>query len=277
MHIAFATAEIKPLVSAGGLGEAAAGLVAALRQSGHRVTVILPDYLGWELADGRPVALDVPDWAAPASAVRGEHPEVGDLVVVDGPGIRRPDPYVDADGRGWDDNDHRFASFAAAVASVVDRLDPDIVHLNDWHTALVPAFAGTARPTVLTIHNLAHQGWADAGWVHQLPFGRDVYRRHDGLNMLAGAIALADRVVTVSPGYAAEIVTPEAGMGLHHELSARGTDLVGIRNGIDTRAWDPAVDPHLPAAYRAEDLQGKEKARATLADRVGWRAEKVPT
>lgn len=270
MHVLFATAELRPLVSAGGLGEAAAGLVSALRADGHQVTVVLPAYQPWPLDGAESIELDVPDWAQPASAQLGEHADAGRLVSVDVPGIERPDPYVDADGEGWADNDLRFAAFSAAVASIARSLEVDVVQLNDWHTAFTPAFLGEALPTVLTIHNLQHQGWAGPEWLHRLPRHRDRYARGNAVNALAGAIAVADRVVSVSPNYAAEILTEEAGMGLDGLLAERGDRLVGIRNGIDTRAWDPAIDPHISATYDLEDSSGKASSRAALLAEAGW-------
>jgi starch synthase len=269
MRVLFATAELRPLVSAGGLGEAAAGLVAGLRDHGVDVITVLPGYSAFPLENEEHLELSVPDWAAPASARLGDHPEAGRLAVVDVPGIVRPDPYVDETGEGWADNDARFAAFSAAVASLARVLDVDLVQLNDWHTALTPAFLGDDMPTVLTIHNLAHQGWAGAEWLHRLPSHRESYSWGDAVNGLGGAIRLADRVVAVSPNYASEITTDAAGMGLQHELAARGDDLRGILNGIDTRAWDPAADAYAPH-FDASDLSGKAAARSVLLDHVGW-------
>ncbi|MEM7339092.1 MAG: glycogen/starch synthase [Actinomycetota bacterium] len=274
MRILYATAEIRPLVSAGGLGEASAGLVKGLRSLGHEVDVVLPDYFGWSLANESELTVSVPTWAHPTRVRRGDHPDVERLILVDGPGIARPDPYVDADGNGWPDNDLRFAAFSAAVAALVETGLYDVVQLNDWHTGLVPAFTGSAVPTVLTIHNLAHQGWADVGWLHELPSRRDDYGRNDALNMLAGAIRSVDAVVTVSPTYAREVITTEGGMGLHDLLQARGDDLIGIRNGIDTAVWNPAIDMVLPATYDAAGTDGKVKARSALLRHMGWDDEK---
>lgn len=269
MRVLFATAELRPLVSAGGLGEAAAGLVAGLRDLGADVITVLPGYSSFQLADEEHIELSVPDWAAPALARLGDHPDAGRLAVVDVPGIVRPDPYVDEHGEGWADNDARFAAFSAAVAALARTLEVDLVQLNDWHTALTPAFLGDGMPTVMTIHNLAHQGWAGAEWLHRLPTHRDAYSWGDAVNGLAGAIRLADRVVAVSPNYASEITTDAAGMGLQEVLAGRGDDLRGILNGIDIRAWNPATDAFAPQ-FDVADLGGKATARAALLDRVGW-------
>jgi starch synthase len=276
MRILMATAELRPLVSRGGLGEAAAGLVAALRRAGHEVEVVLPDYGNWPLSDEEEVPVAVPLWARPVTVRRGVHPEAGPLVLVACPQIRRPDPYVDADGRGWVDNDLRFASFSATVAALARPLAVDVIQLNDWHTGLVPAFVASDVPTVLTIHNLAHQGWANIGWLHELPAHRDAYVRNNALNMLAGAIQVADAVATVSPTYAREITTEAGGLGLDDVLRRRIGGLHGVRNGIDTAVWDPATDPLIPAPYRSGDLEGKGAARTALLRRVGWDDTREP-
>ena len=270
MRILFATAELRPLVSAGGLGEAAAGLTAALREAGHAVTIALPAYQSWVLDDEVTLTLDVPDWAGPARARIGGHPDAGRLALIEVPGIERPDPYVDADGLGWPDNDARFARFARAVASLAAVDGADVIHLNDWHTALAPAFLDDDVPTVLTIHNLQHQGWASLDWLHHLPRHGAAYQRGDAVNMLAGGIRVADRIVAVSPNYAEEILSPEHGFELDDVLRDRHDALVGIVNGIDTRRWNPATDQHLDATYDASTLERKQLARSALLDHVGW-------
>lgn len=269
MRIVFATAELRPIVSAGGLGEAAAGLAAALRDRGVDVITAIPGYAAYPLADEQVIDLDVPEWAQPARARIGDHPDAGRLAVIEVPGIERPDPYVDAAGEGWPDNDARFAAFAAGVAALAQAVGADLVQLNDWHTALAPAWLPDDMPVVLTIHNLAHQGWADASWLHRLPRHRHAYAWGGAVNSLAGSVRVADRVVTVSPNYAAEITTDAAGMGLQDVLAERGHDLRGILNGIDIRAWNPSTDAYAPQ-FDVDDLGGKAAARAALLERVGW-------
>lgn len=269
LRVLVATAELRPLVSAGGLGEAVAGLAAALSSHGVDVITALPAYQQFPLNDATDIELVVPDWAGPASARIGDHPTAGKVALIAVPGIERPDPYVDADGVGWADNMDRFAAFSAAVAALAEAITVDIVQLNDWHTALAPAFMSGDIPTVFTIHNLGHQGGAGPEWLERLPERADHYQWGDGMNALAGAIRLADRVVTVSPNYANEVLTEADGMGLNELLVARGNDLIGIRNGIDTRTWDPSIDAHIPT-YSADDLAGKQQARAQLLDYVGW-------
>jgi starch synthase len=269
MKVLFATAEFAPLVRVGGLAAAASGLVDELRRLDIDVEVALPDYSGLPLDDEDVVDLDVVSWAAPARARRGRTADGVDVTLIDVPGIARPHPYVQPDGEGWPDNDERFFRFSAAVAALARLRRPDVLHLNDWHTASSLAHLERALPTVLTIHTLGYQGRANGGWLRAFPYHRDAFEYFGDVNPLAGAIRLADVVVTVSPTYAREVLTPEGGFGLDGLLGDRGSALVGIRNGIDTDTWDPSSDPHLPSRYDISDMSGKEVDRSALRDELG--------
>jgi starch synthase len=268
----FATAEFSPLVSVGGLASAASGLVSELRRQGVEVDVVLPDYAGAPLDDEATTELDVPAWAGPALVRSGTHPTAGPVHLVHVPGIERPHPYTDASGSGWLDNDARFLAFSRAVASRWRARPADVLHLNDWHTAsALAAFAADDQPpTVLSIHNLAHQGTCDGGWLDRIGPRAAHYEWYGACNPFSGGLNLADAIVAVSPTYAAEITTPELGCGLHELLAWRGDALVGIRNGIDTDVWDPARDPHLPVPFDAAHPAGKAASRARLLDRLEW-------
>ncbi|MDH3752296.1 MAG: glycogen/starch synthase [Acidimicrobiia bacterium] len=276
MKILFATAELAPLARVGGLAEAAAGLVVALRDADVEVDVVLPDYGDVELEGQHEVFVSVPEWVGDTRVRRGRHRDVGLLTLVAVPGMARPHPYVDADGEGWVDNDHRFFSFAAVVAALADGEQPDVLHLNDWHTAAATAFVATSVPTVLTVHTLGYQGTTGPQWLGRLPNDPWRFAWYGGTNPLAGAIELVDRVIAVSPNYAAEIITPDAGMGLHERLGALGDRLVGIRNGVDTAIWDPGTDPHIAATYSVVDPAGRIECRRALADEAGWPDDKQP-
>ena len=277
VHVLFATAEMEPLVSTGGLGAASAGLVAALRRDGVRVTAVIPGYQAWTLESERTVTLDVPAWVGPTVARLGVAEGIGEVAIIDAPSLERPHPYVDpATGTGWRDNDHRFFAWSAAVAALAAVVEPDVVHVNDWHAAAVLAQLRPGPATVLSIHNLAHQGWCDPGWIDVLgPLG-ERYRWKNSVNALAGAIALADRVVTVSPTYAREITTESGGMGLDALLASRGDDLVGILNGIDTDDWDPSTDPAIVATYDHTSVARKADNQAALCTELGLDASPGP-
>jgi starch synthase len=273
--VMFASAEYLPLTKVGGLGVAVAGLVDELRRQGTEIDVVLPDYASVPLENERTQALIVPGFAAPAVARIGFHKLIGSVTLVGVPGIDRPHPYVDADGVGWVDNDRRFFGFAAAVAALTELRRPDVLHLNDWHTAAVPAFIEHPPPTVLTIHTLGYQGQAAPGWLANLPFRRDAYE-HGDCNPLAGGILSADAIIAVSPNYAAEICTTAFGNGLDDLLRSCGNRLVGIRNGIDTETWNPATDPALVVNYSADQPSGKAACRASLVSEFGFPADEWP-
>lgn len=276
LKVVFASAEAAPIARVGGLAEAAAGLIRSLRATDDvELVVVLPDYGGVTLADETVYPLVLPEWAMPASVRRGIADELGEVHLVSVPGIERPHPYVDETGLGWSDNDARFFAFSAAISAIVDREKPDLIHLNDWHTGM--ALAWVDIPSVYTIHTLGYQGHADIGWLRAIDTDRaTAYDRYGTLNPAAGAIALADRVIAVSPTYADEILDPARSSGLHTVLGAKGDALSGIRNGIDTELWDPLTDPHIAANYGPSDLKVKAETAAALHERVGWDDDDLP-
>jgi starch synthase len=269
VKVLFATSEISPAASVGGLAVAAAGLVRALREADVDVTVVLPDYGDVELDDVAAIPLPVPAWAGPAVARRGVADGVGPITLVRAHGSVRPHPYTQPDGSGWPDNDRRFFAFSSAVAALAELEQPDVLHLNDWHTSAVLAFLFPRPPTVLTIHNLAYQGRTNPGWLFGFPHFREAFARDGDCNPLVGGIRLADVIVAVSPTYAREILTEESGMGVDGVLRARANRLVGILNGIDTTVWDPAHDPNLAEPYSWDDMGGKAPARRAVLDEMG--------
>ena len=270
MRVLFATAELAPIAAVGGLAQAAAGLVGELRRQGVDVDVVMPDYGGIELSDASTHELAVPPWAGPARVRSGVHGDVGALSVVEAPGLARSHPYLQPDGHGWPDNDRRFLSFCQAIAAIVEATRPDIIHLNDWHTGATLAAVDGSIPSVLSLHNIAYQGFTNGAWLRHLgPRGRH-YEWFSGTNPLSGAIALADAIVAVSPTHAKEILTPEGGFGLDGALRHRWAAMSGILNGIDTAVWDPETDPSLVANYSAE-TKTAERTMARVANRAAVR------
>ena len=211
MRVLFATAELAPLAVAGELGEAAAGLTTALRAAGVDVEVALPDYE----RDRTPLAgeerrpLDVPSWAAPASCAAAGTPSPAASTSSPSRGIARSHPYLRPDGAPWPDNAARFLAFSRAVAALVRRDQPDVLHLNGWHAGTTLAALTNPPPTVVSLGDILHQGVTDGTWLARLgPRGRH-YEWWGGTNPLSGAIALADAVVAASPNHAAR--DPDAG------------------------------------------------------------------
>lgn len=275
MRVLFATAELTPFVKVGGLADFSAGLVTALRREEVSVEVILPDYgrLPFDEAASHEVAM--PAWATSARAREGELAGFP-VTLVSMPEMTRPHPYIDADGEGWPNNDRRFFSFAAAIASWASQTSPDIIHLNDWHTGPVLGFLSEPPPSVLTIHNLAYQGVTSADWLLALRRRPEAFEWYGDTNPLTGAIALADRVVTVSPTFARESLDPATSFGLSGPLEARGTDFIGILNGIDTDVWNPATDPHLTRHYDSTNVSTKRLLGRRLVEELGWAPSHEP-
>ncbi len=269
MRVVFVTAELSPVATVGGLAAAAAGLGAELRRLGVDLELVMPDYGDVVLVDETTMSLDVPDWVGSATMRTGFHPAVGRLHLVSVPGMARPHPYLQANGEGWHDNSERFFSFARAVAAYIDHDPPDVVHLNDWHTGATLAALTDPPPTVMSIHNLAYQGVTDASWLDRIGPRAAHYEWWGGVNPLSGALALADRIVAVSPHSVTEIVTPDGGFGLDEPLRNRADDLMGILNGIDTGVWDPANDPWIAAPFDAASLDARRGNRTALLERLG--------
>lgn len=280
MRVLFATAELAPLVRVGGLAEAASGLVLELRRTGIDVDVAVPDYFGrgatgTALDDQTEETLDVPAWVGGATARTGILDGFGIITLVDVPGIARPHPYLQTGSAdGWPDNDRRFLAFSAAVAALARVREADVLHVNDWHTGAAIALSSSRLPTVASIHNLAYQGTCDGGWLSVLGDRAYAYEWYGGCNPLVGALKLADRVVAVSPNYANEIRTEAFGFGVDGVLRGRGDVVVGIINGIDADAWNPATDAALPTnfdtrGFRTGEAKGKATCRSALRTEVG--------
>lgn len=277
MKVLSVASEAAPLVKTGGLADVVGALPAALAAQGVEVTTLLPGYPAVLAKLGK--ARAVHKWAAlvgtPARLLAGklgDHP----LLVLDAPALfnREGGPYSDSSGRDWDDNWRRFAALARAAADIaggaVKGRSFDLVHAHDWQAGLVPAYlrlaplaGGRAVPSVITIHNMAFQGYFPADIFPQLGLPASAWtvdgvESYGGVGFLKAGMQLADAITTVSPTYAGEIRSVEFGMGLEGLVLARSNRVHGILNGIDVAEWNPATDPHLAARY----TPGKRAARA---------------
>jgi starch synthase len=285
MQVLMVASECAPFVKTGGLADVVGALPGALDPHGIKALVMLPAYpsLFPLLRKGAEVARfdDLP--GGPGRLVRATSQGIP-LLLLDAPQLydRPGGPYADDDGRDWADNALRFGALAQAAARVaagaISGYDPDVLHAHDWQAALAPVYlkmAQAERPaTITTIHNIAFQGrfgrhemgplGLKADWFHS-----EGLEFHGDLSFLKGGLVYSDRITTVSPTYAREILTPKFGMGLEGVLQARADVLSGLLNGIDTGVWDPANDPALPRAYDARSLGRKSMARAAVAARLG--------
>ena len=275
MRVLFAASELFPLIKTGGLGDVTFSLPNALVELGVDVRVVLPAYrrvlgsveqlrvLGWlTLADGSEVRV----MSARHAAINFELLLIDAAVLFDRDGM----PYTDDQGRDWADNAQRFTHFCEAAAQLAtDTLgtgwQPDVVHANDWQTALLPAFLGLLkqRPrTLFTIHNLAYDCQIDFATFQRLGLPDHWWSTDHGefygrLSMLKSGMVFSDLITTVSPRYAEEIRTTDYGYGYATILDGFADKLVGVLNGIDDRTWDPKTDPLLAANYH---VNGKIRA-----------------
>jgi len=284
LKVLFATPEASPYIQTGGLGEVSGSLPKALARLGCDVRLVMPAYAALKAAlPGlrHRRSLVVPGFDEPAALLALPLESGLELWLLDCPPLfdRPGGPYADTAGRDWPDNAYRFAWYCHAVAALAvdDGWRPDVLHSHDWPAALAPAVLSLypARPrTVFTIHNLAFRGLCErANFEHlRLPAA---WWHHERLeffgqcSLLKGGLVFADRVTTVSPTYAREILTPEHGHGLDGLLRHREAELSGILNGIDAETWDPATDPVLAANYSAQDLRGRHANRRMLQRVMG--------
>ncbi len=207
-----------------------------------------------------------------------------DLLIVDVPALfdRDGGPYQDATGKPFEDNWLRFAVFSLAGARIaageIAGIEPNLLHVHDWQTALAPVYLryrlASTLPTVLTLHNIAFQGQYAAGIMPQLglppsAFNIEGLEYYGDVGYLKGGIQMADAITTVSPTYAREILAKPLGMGLEGVLQKRRNDLYGIVNGIDLDIWSPENDPLLPATYGIDALNLRAENRAALLAHVG--------
>jgi starch synthase len=282
MKILHLTPELAPWSKAGGLGDATAALAKQLAALGHEVRVATPLYGSVPDRERMGVALQslrVPVGGDPARAacrVRSlalaPRCEAWFIEHEDFYGAREIYPHRA-------DTAERAAFFGRAglEACLATGWIPDVVHCHDWTTGLVPVLLNTSlrdtplgrAASVLTIHNLQHQGVLDRRALDYLGLPAWLFQAHEleclgGVNFLKGGILHATRVATVSPTYAREILTPGYGYGLDDVVRRRERDLEGILNGVDTDDWDPRRDPHIARAFSAEDVSGKAACKAAL-------------
>lgn len=291
LRICLVSSEVAPLSKTGGLADVSAALVRWLSAAGHDVRLLTPFY-------------DVIDRSVmepkPVPGLQGLRLDLGgrtlhyDILATPLPGggpeiflLRCPALY----GHGFiyagdHDDTYRYSLLSRAALEMCQHMawSPEIIHCNDWHTALIPVLLRScyqwdrllARSrTVLTIHNIAFQGVTGTERLGEL--GLEPCRALlDGADLAAGRVNFlktgirhADLVTTVSPGYCREIRTDEGGMGLAADLRARGGRVIGILNGVDYSVWDPCRDPYLTSHYSAHDLAGKREGKQRFCIEFG--------
>lgn len=289
MQIVFASAECAPFVKTGGLGDVAGSLPAALVRAGAEVIVMVPKYS--TIKDEYKAQMEhfadfyvSLGWRNEYCGLEKlEHDGVTYLFVDNERYFARDYPY------GFFDDGERFAFFSKAITESLQHLpagfECDILHCNDWQTALAPVFLREFYQglplydrvkTVFSIHNVAFQGqfsdtvMEDILGVAHIPAAASQLRCDAcSINYMLGALHYADAITTVSPTYASEIQTPEFGEGLDGVLRERSYALQGILNGIDVAGFDPATDKRIAANYTVDDRSGKAVCKAKLQEELG--------
>lgn len=292
LRVLSVTSEAVPLVKTGGLADVAGALPAAVAPHGVEVTTLLPGYPAvlaklprrrvvhtWDDLLGEPARL--------LAGMLGESP----LIVLDAPGLfaREGNPYLDPTGKDWPDNWRRFAALGRAAADIASgammvrgrQRNFDVLHAHDWQGAMAPAYLHWAMPpeaplvpSIVTIHNMAFQGWQSADVFAQMglppeAWSVDGVEYHGGVSILKAGLVTASAITTVSPTYAQEIRTAEYGMGLQGLIVARGRDVSGILNGIDTDVWNPETDPLLTKRFTGRALGRKVANKRALEAEFG--------
>ncbi|UCF30657.1 MAG: glycogen synthase GlgA [bacterium] len=287
LSVLMIAAEAAPYAKVGGLGDVAGTLPKRLAERGLKVSVYLPYYSQIRESGREPEMMDrhfTLRHAGKARRVRvGREVSDGvDFFFIEEATYFRRDGIYGPHGGDFPDNAQRYSFLvrAALAAAASDRL-PDLIHCHDWHGALAPVYLsyGDAAPgwrsvpTILTIHNLAHQGVFDAGIFPDLglparAYAPDCLEHFGSVNFLKAGILKADYVTTVSPTYAREITGPELGFGLDGVLAARGGRLVGIANGIDYETWNPRTDLSLPVPFDGDQLEARERGKNLLREEL---------
>jgi starch synthase len=287
MRILFVASEGLPFSKTGGLADVVEALPKALVAQGHEVAVVLPRYRGTKAT-----AVVMPSLTIPMGGTRLRFPAIADGTLVNG--VRyffvEDAAYFDRDGLyggssgDYPDNPERYAEFCRAAIEIAKHIWPtDVIHCQDWQTALVPVLLRTSYgddslvkdiPVVFSIHNMGYHGQftrdvLDRVGIPQVLFHPSGLEFYGYVNLLKGGLVYSDYLTTVSRRYAQEIQTPEYGHGLDGVVRARADRLVGILNGVDYTAWNPEKDKLIAVKYSAKDLSGKQVCKQDLLDLFG--------
>ncbi len=296
MNICFVTSELTPYAKVGGLADVSTALPAALQRSGHKLRVVLPYYRDLKIEHDRVepiqdlanVTIELGEATLTFHGYRCPFPETQDPT--DGPELIliKCDELFGREGIYSDGADeflrYLFLSRAAIESCQRLRWSPDVFHCNDWQSGLVPLLLRSVYSwdelfknsrTILTVHNIGHQGVFPARILPYLNLSGSEHLLHQDdlnegrINYLKTGLLYADAITTVSPTYAREIQTSEYGAGLENVLTNRQADLHGILNGIDDQEWNPETDPLIPANYSVDNLKPKLENKRQLQEAMG--------
>jgi starch synthase len=298
LHIVMVASEAHPFAKTGGLAEVVGALPDALVRLGHRVTVILPRYRGINPSAYGSVATTTATTSGPSAATltfghRTQEvvlhgvtlPSGVSAVLVGAPELFERDGLYGDQSGDYSDNAYRFAVLSRAALEYLHLAGerPSILHTHDWQAGMVPVYQKMqfsenpivgGVPALFTIHNLAFQGLFPSSLLPSLGLGWEVLdvqalEYWGRISYLKGGVNFSEKISTVSPTYAREILTPELGFGFDGVLRRRADDLVGVLNGIDTARWNPSADPFVNARFSGDDLSGKSAAKRELLAAVG--------
>ncbi|MES2434743.1 MAG: glycogen synthase GlgA [Pseudomonadota bacterium] len=273
--------ECVPLIKTGGLADVVGALPGALAKVGWDMRVLMPAYRGLRprLEELDEVWFEQNLFGGDARVMAGEIDGL-QVMLLDAPHLydREGGPYG-GPGGDWFDNARRFGALSWVAARMardgIDGWKPDILHAHDWQAGFAPAYlsyGGTGGVgSVITVHNIAFQGWAPAQALADLRLPYDQFypgalEYYGGLSSLKAGLVYADRITTVSPNYAAELMRPEFGMGMEGVLAQRAGAVSGILNGVDTGVWSPEAEP---VPYSVKSLKGKAANRAAFCAEMG--------
>ncbi|MGD9581892.1 MAG: glycogen synthase GlgA [Vampirovibrionia bacterium] len=289
LNILIVASEVVPFAKAGGLADVAGALPKELSRMGHDVRVVMPRYyivdkdkynlkpVGGPL--GVPMGVIGEMWCG---VMEGRMPDCDvPIYFIDHESyFGRKELYTDDSGDGYMDNDNRFVFFSRASLELCKMINfkPDVINVNDWHTSVVPVLLNTAyrhdpflseAGTLLTIHNMQHQGNFYEGLMDVLGIGWENFNflsleKDNQVNLLKGGIYHSTLINTVSDSYAKEMHTAEFGWGLEGVIQDRSGDVFGILNGIDYDIWNPETDPHIKQNFSVDDLSGKVECKKDL-------------
>ena len=288
MKIAMLASEVTPFAKTGGLGDVLGTLTIALERLGHQVCVIAPAHRSalqgnFSLRETMTLSAPIADRHEEAAILESS---IGKNVLVY---LIRADQYFDRDflygtpSGDYPDNAERFVFFSRAALEFLRRRPVDVLHLHDWQAAMAGVFLklqpsrypeSTAAKTVFTIHNMGFQGvFPPSAWpllnLAMSYFTPQFLEYYGNINFLKGGLLFSDKITTVSPSYAREIMTADQGFGLEGVLQGRAADLVGILNGVDYQQWNPWTDPYLDYHYGENSLMLKRDCKRVLQHAVG--------
>lgn len=292
MKIVYLASEVAPLAKTGGLADVAGALPAALKHQGHEVILFLPKYRLIKNGPYQPEKLGL-NFSIPIGTRKVDcsiekmflpDTDIPVFLVACDAYFNRDGLYQES-GRDYPDNLERFTLFNRAVLETLKKISfkPDVIHANDWQTALVPIYLKTLLKedrffskvkTLYTIHNLAYQGTSPKEQLPLTGLGWDIFHInglefYDTVNLMKGGLIFSDQISTVSRRYSEEIQTADFGCGLDGVLKSRKADLTGILNGVDYGVWNPETDPLIACKYSARDWTGKADCKRELQQVYG--------